>query len=106
MSKYIKLYLEEASSRNKTQGMNGAYSGYAYESLDVVYNIIKAEKITLSAELLKSIIDAGLETLSSEKQTIQAKRAAVNLLQLVYFRSRIYSVVPRLQDLSTVKVTN
>ena len=88
LSEYIKSYLEEARSRNKTQGMNGAYSGYAYESLDVVYNIISAEEITLSTEILNSIIEAGLETLSSEKQTIQAKRAAVNLLQLAYFRSR------------------
>lgn len=88
LSEYIKTYLEEARSRNQTQGMNGAYSGYAYESLDVVYNIISAEKITLSTEILNSIIEAGLETLSSEKQTIQAKRAAVNLLQLAYFRSR------------------
>ena len=88
LSEYIKSYLEEARSRNKTQGMNGAYSGYAYESLDVVYNIISAEKIILSSELLNSIIEVGLETLSSEKQTIQAKRAAVHLLQLAYFRSR------------------
>lgn len=88
LSEYIKTYLEEARSRNQTQGMNGAYSVYAYESLDVVYNIISAEKITLSTEILNSIIEAGLETLLSEKQTIQAKRAAVNLLQLAYFRSR------------------
>lgn len=88
LSEYIKSYLEEARSRNKTQGMNGTYSGYAYESFDVVYNIINAEDITLCTELLNSIIEAGLETLSSEKQTIQAKRAAVNLLQSAYFRSR------------------
>lgn len=88
LSEYIKTYLEEARSRNQTQGMNGAYSGYAYESLDVVYNIISTEEIALSTELLNSIIEAGIETLSSEKQTIQAKRAAVNLLQLAYFRSR------------------
>lgn len=87
-SEHIKSYLEEARSRNKTQGMNGAYSGYAYESLEVVYNIIKTETIILNAELLKSLVDVGLETLSAEKQTIQAKRAAVYLLQLAYFRSR------------------
>lgn len=87
-SEHIKSYLEKARSCNKTQGMNGAYSGYAYESLDVVYSIIKTEAIVLNTELLKSIIDVGLETLSSEKQTIQAKRAAVNLLLLAYFRSR------------------
>lgn len=87
-SKHIKSYLEEARSRNKTQGINGAYSGYAYESLGVIYSIIKTEAIVLNTELLKSIIDVGLETLSSEKQTIQDKRAAVNLLLLAYFRSR------------------
>lgn len=87
-SEHIKSYLEEARSRNKTQGMNGAYSGDAYESLEVVYNIIKTETIILNTELIKSLVDVGLETLSAEKQTIQAKRAAVYLLQLAYFRSR------------------
>ncbi len=86
-SEYIKSYLEEAKSRNKTQGENGVYSGYAYESLNVVYNIIKTNAIILNKELLKNIIDVGLETLSSEKQTIQAKRAALNLLQLLYFKN-------------------
>ncbi len=86
-SEYINSYLEEAKTRNKTQGVNGSYSGYTYESLDVVFNIINSEDITLNAELLNSIIEAGLETLSSEKQTIQAKRAAIKLLQLAYFRS-------------------
>ena len=88
LSEYIKSYLEEARSRNQTQGMNGTYSGYAYESLDVVYNLISTEEVSLSTELLNRITEAGLETLSSENQTIQAKRAAVNLLQLAYFRSR------------------
>lgn len=87
-SEHIKSYIAEAKSRNETQEMNGTYSGYAYESLDVVYNILKTEEIILGSELLKSIIDAGIETLSSEKQTIQAKRSAVRLLQFVYFRSR------------------
>lgn len=87
-SEHIKSYLEEARSRNKTQGMNGAYSGYTYESLKVVYNIIKTETIILNTELLKNLVDVGLETLSAEKQTIQAKRAAIYLLQLAYFRSR------------------
>ena len=84
---YINSYLEEARSRNKTQGMNGAYSGYAYESLDIVYNIISTEETSLSTELLNRIIEVCLDTLSSEKQTVQAKRASVNLLQLAYFRS-------------------
>lgn len=84
-SEHIKSYIAEAKSRNETQEMNGTYSGYAYKSLDVVYNILKTEEIILGSELLKSIIDAGIETLSSEKQTIQAKRSAVRLLQFVYF---------------------
>lgn len=88
LSEYIKAYLEEAKSRNKTQGQNGSYTSFSHESFDVIYNIIVVEEISLSAELLKKIIDVCLETLSSKKQTIQAKRAAVRLLQLVFFRTR------------------
>ena len=85
---YIKACLEEAESRNKTQGKNGSYTRYPHESFDVIYNIIVAKDISISAELLRRIIDACLETLSSKKQTIQAKRAAIRLLQLAYFRTK------------------
>ncbi len=86
LSGFINLYLEEGRSRNITQGKNGTYIGYGYESLDVVYNILKAKDITLDEKLLKSIIRGGIETLASEKQTIQAKRSALKLLQFLYFR--------------------
>lgn len=85
LSEYIKLYLEEGQSRNRTQGENGAYSGYAYESLDVVYNILKNNSTTLSSELLNSIVNVALETLAAERQTISAKVSAVKLLRLLYF---------------------
>ena len=84
-SEHIKSYIEEAKSRNKTQGANGAYSGYAYESLNVVYSIIKSGKVSLDAEQLDSLVGAAIETLAAEKQTISAKLSAVKLLQLLYF---------------------
>lgn len=86
LSAHINSYLEEEQSRNKTQGENGVYHGYAYESLDVVYNIIKTEGIALSEELLNSIINVSLDTLASQAQTIRAKLSAVKLLQFVYFQ--------------------
>lgn len=85
LSEYVKSYLEEARSRNRTLGMKDV--GYSYESLDVVYNVLKTKKIALSSELFRNVVDVGLETLSSEKQTVRAKMAAVRLLQLVYFRN-------------------
>ena len=87
LSEHIKLYLDEARARNKTQGMNGTYSGYSYESLEVVHNIIKIGKINLDKTIINDIVDAALETLSSEGQTIQAKRSAIALLQLIYYKS-------------------
>ena len=84
-SEHIKSYLEEAKARSKTQGANGTYSGYAYESLDVVYNIIKNGKVFPDTELLDSIVNVAIETLAAEKQTISAKLSAVRLLQLLYF---------------------
>ena len=86
-SKYVNYYLDEAQNHNKTQGMSGTYSGYAYDSLDVVFNILNTEQLPLTQEMLKRIIDVGIETLAAEKQTIQAKRAAVNLLQFAYFQT-------------------
>ena len=74
LKKYINVYLEKAKSCNKTQGMNGTYFGYANENLDVVYNIIESKKISLDVELLRSIVDVGIETLKSEKQTILIRR--------------------------------
>ena len=92
-SAFVNYYLEEAKSRNVSQGLNGTYSGFTYECLDVVYNIISAEKIALDSELLKQIIEVGLETLAAENQTVQAKRSAVRLLQLVYFRDKAQSPI-------------
>ena len=86
LSEYVELYLEEAQARNKTQGENGKYAGYAHESLDVIYSILKTDKCDLDEELLISIIDVVIETLSAEKQTVSAKLAAVKLLQLLYCR--------------------
>lgn len=93
LKKYINVYLEKAKSCNKTQGMNGTYFGYANENLDVVYNIIESKKISLDVELLRSIVDVGIETLKSEKQTIRAKSSAVRLLQLIYFKTYGYNEV-------------
>ena len=64
LSEYIKLYLEEGRSHNKMQGINGAYFGCTYESLDVVCNIVEIEEIILVTELLNNIIETRLETLS------------------------------------------
>lgn len=73
--------------------MNGTYFEYANENLDVVYNIIESKKISLDVELLRSIVDVGIETLKSEKQTIRAKSSAVRLLQLIYFKTYGYNEV-------------
>lgn len=86
LSAHINSYLEEEQSRNKSQGENGVYHGYAYESLDVVYNIIKTEGVALSEELLSSIVNVSLDTLAAQAQTIRAKLSAVKLLQFVYFQ--------------------
>lgn len=111
-SEYISSHLKEASSRNKTQGVNGAYSGYAYESLGVVYNIIKSSKMNLNKEQLNSIVDVAIETLAAEKQTISSKLSAVIVLQLLYFlytdRKEIWDNVSNLmkENISIYSVGN
>lgn len=83
-TRYIETYILEAHTHNLSQGKNGTYTGYAYESLDVIYNIIKSGNISLTDELLNKIIEVSLETLEADKQTIKTKMTAVKLLQLVY----------------------
>ena len=55
LSAYINMYLEEGRFRNKSQGENGVYYGSSYESLDVVYNIIKRDGVALEKIQLKTL---------------------------------------------------
>lgn len=84
--KYIGNYLEEARSRNAKQGVNGAYCSYGYESFSVIYNIVAFDDSKLGYDLLQQMVEVILETLAAEKQTTEAKLAAVRLLQLLYLR--------------------
>lgn len=84
--RFIRKYLAEAQSRNATQGVNGAYSGYAHESYDIIYNIIKNAHDEINIPLLKDVLDSIISTLAAEQQTVSAKTSAIRLMQLLYFR--------------------
>ena len=43
-SQHIRRYVVIADERNKTQGLNGCYSGYTFEPYDIIYNILSMFK--------------------------------------------------------------
>ena len=87
-STYITVYIDEARARNTTQGKNGAYTGYGYESFDVIYNIIALNKLKQDTVALDDIVSAIIETLATESQTVKTKLSAVKLLQFLYTQNR------------------
>ena len=84
---FVHRYLETAQSRNEEQGLNGKHIGYASEPYDIIYNILKYDNRAISKDLAYQIARSVLATLSAEKQTVRAKKSAVKLLQLLYFRT-------------------
>jgi len=84
--KYINQNIQDAKSRNESQGKNGHYTGYAYEPYDVIYNIITNTDLNINDSLLSLLLEAIISTLESEKQTAIAKLAAVKLMQQLYYR--------------------
>lgn len=85
---YIMIYLEEANSRNTTQGKNGHYSGYSHEPFDTIYNILLYSDYNISDDVLADVLDSTLNTLAESRQTISAKISAVKLVQYLFFRTQ------------------
>ena len=88
LSAFIHSNLNEASSRNKMQGINGTYQGYVDDNFSTIYNIILFTGLSKYRYMLNDIIKAIIDTLSAEKQTIKAKRNAFMLLQLLYLEDK------------------
>ena len=84
---FIGRFISEAERRNITQGENGSYSGYAYDPLQVIMNIIINDELQYHGEEAKPIIDVCISTLAEEKQTVTAKMNAIRLIQFLYFRT-------------------
>ena len=94
--KYINQNIQETISRNKSQGENGKYIGYAFEPFDVIYNIITISNPIIDDSLLELLLDTIVATLKTERQTSTAKLAAVRLMQQLYYRHKESSIWGRI----------
>ncbi|MCJ7840681.1 DUF4062 domain-containing protein [Lederbergia sp. NSJ-179] len=81
--KQLLKYIAEINERNKTQGQNGQYSGYANDPYQTASNIIRYGNVDLSKELVQSIFEAATGTLLSNKQLISDKVSAMQLIVFV-----------------------
>ncbi len=94
--KYINQNIQDAISRNESQGENGKYIGYAFEPFDVIYNIITISNPIINDSQLELLLDTIVATLKSERQTSTAKLAAVKLMQQLYYRHKESSIWDRI----------
>lgn len=86
ISEFIKSNLSSVLSQNKTQGVNGTYEEYAVDNLMTIYNVIALSKPNQYSHLLDDIVNVIIDTLSSENQTVKAKKSAWMLLLLLYLQ--------------------
>ena len=77
---HIKRLIEEAHSRNKTQGKDGCYSGYTTDPLAILSNIVGFFTENIEDSEIDPIIIIAKETLLTPTQTYTAKINAVELL--------------------------
>ena len=94
--KYINQNIQDAINRNKSQGENGTYIGYAFEPFDVIYNIITISNPIIDNSLLELLLDTIVATLKTERQTSTTKLAAVKLMQQLYYRHKESSIWGRI----------
>ncbi len=80
---FIKRYLSDINSRNKTQGENGVYSGYMDNPYKTIEKIILFDEVKLEQELINDIISACVDTLYARNQTFESKSSAINLITFI-----------------------
>jgi len=76
---HIERYIGDIHNQNTEQGLNGEYKGY---SINPYYMIIRTlyDDTTIEVDIANKIYQAARETLLSEKQTVNAKYSAVQLI--------------------------
>ena len=78
--KFLEKQLETIKYRNKTQGQNGTYAGYADSPFLAIKNILSSEKTIFSQELVDAIFIETGNTILNAKQTVDDKIQAYKLL--------------------------
>ncbi len=104
MPDFIQKYIGLIHERNKSQGLNGQYTGYIDRPHVTIKLILKHSKITFENDLLDSIFTTAGSTLLAEKQTIEEKCDAIDLI--VYLCKRYTHVIERNVDMIGVLESN
>lgn len=107
-AKYVLELIKSIKEQNKTQGVGGAYSQYAYNDYSTIGNILQntAEK-PIDYKYVSRIISVIAETLNAKTQTCEAKFSALRLLiliQMIYPKSRkAKKLLMDISDFSVIK---
>lgn len=83
---YIKKCMENIHNQNLTQGKNGVYALINSNEYGTIRNIIKYDKIVLETKEINKLMDVLIETICCERQTINAKNNAIQLI--IYLKKR------------------
>lgn len=81
---HIDRLIGDIESRNETQGRNGCYSGYATNPYRTIENILIMSNVKVHVKEVAKILDATVDTLLSESQTIESKFDAWRLVTIVF----------------------
>ncbi len=85
--KHIKNYLKEIDRVNKTQGVGGVYSGYAYSPYRLIENILISTGYKVEPNHMTQIIESVRNTLESSTQTYKAKCEALSMMIVAVLKS-------------------
>lgn len=77
---FIEKYADEIINRNETQGKGGRFTGYADRPHQIIKKIIQTSNLVFKDDLIDSAFKASYDTLLREKQTIDAKMDAIDLM--------------------------
>lgn len=91
---YISKCITEIKDDNEKQGENGYYFDTAIDYSRTIISILIQKKVCLSSEMVKKIVDVGINTLLYSKQDISTKNNSILLLLMMfkyYANSKDYS---------------
>ena len=80
MPLFIEKYVAEIITRNKTQGEGGRFTGYADRPHQIIEGIMQKSALVFEDDLIDSVFKVSYETLLRERQTIDVKMDAIDLM--------------------------
>ncbi|MFQ9769255.1 MAG: hypothetical protein ACLRYC_04210 [Clostridia bacterium] len=84
---YIEKCIENIHNQNLKQGKNGVYTLNNSNEYGTIRNIIKYDNIILETKEINKLMDVLIETICCERQTINAKNNAIQLI--IYLKKNL-----------------